>query len=49
MQVLYDEGVANHRPQAGAGVGEDVAKRRQGNGRPAIEPRQKATGADAVC
>ena len=40
MQVLYDEGVANHiGPKPCAGVREDVGEAWRGTGRPAIEPR----------
>jgi hypothetical protein len=47
VQVLYDEGVANHiGPKPCAGVREDVGR---GTGRPAIEPRQKTNPGRRRC
>ena len=52
MQVLYDEGVANHiGPKPCAGVREDVGEASAGEraGQPLSRDRKLIPGADAVC
>ena len=52
MQVLYDEGVANHiGPKPCAGVREDVGEASAGEraGQPLSRDRKRFPGADAVC
>ena len=52
MQVLYDEGVANHiGPKPCAGVREDVGEASAGEraGQPLSRDRKLVPGADAVC
>ena len=52
MQVLYDEGVANHiGPKPCAGVREDVGEASAGEraGQPLSRDRKQIPGADAVC
>ena len=52
MQVLYDEGVANHiGPKPCAGVREDVGEASAGEraGQPLSRDRKPVPGADAVC
>ncbi len=52
MQVLYDEGVANHiGPKPCAGVREDVGEASVGvrAGQPLSRDRKLVPGADAVC
>ena len=52
MQVLYDEGIANHiGPEPCAGIREDVGEASAGEraGQPLSRDRKLIPGADAVC
>ena len=52
MQVLYDEGIANHiGPEPCAGIREDVGEASAGvrTGQPLSRDRKRVPSADAVC